>query len=564
MAHPGECLASYCRLNVAILFVASLVWASAAVSGTPIVASVTVLDGGANEAGQDIARLRFDLDQAAGSTLFVEISYSGSATTSDFVGAQSLVIFGAGTQTQVVEFMPALDNLVEGPESLIVTIEDVGSYDVGSPASAGITIQDDPPIVTLSPMDTEASETGATGSFLMERTGGHIAQTLAVEIARSGDASSGDYDLTPGASPNFIFPGSSDSVTVFLEPRRDNEIEAFETATFDIAGAGTTYLTGASTTASVIIADDPPVVALSLLDGFADEAGMDPGVLAVHRTGGDTGFTLRVQLATDGSASPLDYTVSPPLTQGGVLFPAGSDEIELQIIPVQDDLIETTEVVTVQIEEDPGYIVGTTMGPPNLVQIQDDPTIVSLSAAPASTAEGAQGAEAVVTVARSGGTVASALVVTLDAGGAADSSDYEISPPFVSGTQITIPAGQSTAQFSVAALLDDQAEGDEVVQFTAVETANYLSGAAAQVTLLDEQMFADGFESVAFAKCDLAKAIPEAHQHEFVVTQSVVLDLFTGIEWKRIRGGFDADYESPIASLPHSMQSCASGASSPP
>jgi len=58
--------------------------------------------------------------------------------------------------------VPIDDNMFEGPETLTLTLSDSGSYDVGSPASASITIADnDPPDTTITsgPATPAASDT---------------------------------------------------------------------------------------------------------------------------------------------------------------------------------------------------------------------------------------------------------------------------------------------------------------------------------------------------------------------------------------------------------------------
>ena len=62
-----------------------------------------------------------------------------------------------------ITITPVDDNLFEGPETLTLTLADSGSYDVGSPASATVTIADnDPPDTTIT--SGPASPTAGTSA----------------------------------------------------------------------------------------------------------------------------------------------------------------------------------------------------------------------------------------------------------------------------------------------------------------------------------------------------------------------------------------------------------------
>ena len=66
--------------------------------------------------------------------------------------------------------------LVEGDETVVVTLASGSGYTVGSPASATVTIQDDdaPPVVTVTATDATAGEPGTgqgDGTFTFSRTG---------------------------------------------------------------------------------------------------------------------------------------------------------------------------------------------------------------------------------------------------------------------------------------------------------------------------------------------------------------------------------------------------------
>jgi uncharacterized protein len=113
--------------------------------------TVIAIDASASEIGSDPGTLRF---ARTGSTLgALTVNYTlatgaGSAVSADFTPSLSgAVTIPGGVAFTDVTITPAVDSLLEGPETLLLTLGDTGSYDVGSPASATITIADNPATV---------------------------------------------------------------------------------------------------------------------------------------------------------------------------------------------------------------------------------------------------------------------------------------------------------------------------------------------------------------------------------------------------------------------------------
>jgi hypothetical protein len=123
--------------------------------GAPATPSVSVVasDAIASEIGPDSGTFRFT---RTGSTInqltvnFTLASGDGRANGSDFTPAlTSVVTIPAGQSFVDVTLTPVADNVLEGTETLLLTIGDSGSYDVGSTASATISIADNPVIASV-------------------------------------------------------------------------------------------------------------------------------------------------------------------------------------------------------------------------------------------------------------------------------------------------------------------------------------------------------------------------------------------------------------------------------
>jgi uncharacterized protein YjiK len=123
--------------------------------GAPTAPSVSVVasDAIASEIGPDPGTFRFT---RTGSTInqltvnFTLASGAGFASSGDFTPAlTSVVTIPAGQSFVDVTLTPVADNVLEGTETLQLTIGDSGSYDVGSAASATISIADNPVIASV-------------------------------------------------------------------------------------------------------------------------------------------------------------------------------------------------------------------------------------------------------------------------------------------------------------------------------------------------------------------------------------------------------------------------------
>ena len=112
---------------------------------TPIV-GITATDGLASETGSDPGVLHFTRSGSTSAALTVVYTIAtgtGQATSGDYTpsltGSQTIP---AGAASVDVTITPVDDALVEGTETLTLTLSDTGNYDVGANASASVTIQD--------------------------------------------------------------------------------------------------------------------------------------------------------------------------------------------------------------------------------------------------------------------------------------------------------------------------------------------------------------------------------------------------------------------------------------
>jgi glycerophosphoryl diester phosphodiesterase len=146
---------------------------------------------------------------------------------------------------------------VEGPETVISTVEPSPNYLIGPSGTATVTIADDPAVVTVAASDPDASETGPDpGVFTISRSGGNLAAVLSVVVARSGTATNG-ADYVGIGGPNFIvaIPANQAGATVTIMPIDDAIVEGLETVILAIRPSPN-YVIGVPDSSTVTIADN--------------------------------------------------------------------------------------------------------------------------------------------------------------------------------------------------------------------------------------------------------------------------------------------------------------------
>ena len=146
---------------------------AATVSSTVLV-SITATDASATEAGSDPGTFRISRTGTtigAMTVLYSIATGSGQATSDDYTPALvSPATIADGASFVDVIITPVDDASVEGSETVTLTLGDTGSYDVGSPASATVTIADNdtpntaPTAVALINTVTTLSESTSTAA----------------------------------------------------------------------------------------------------------------------------------------------------------------------------------------------------------------------------------------------------------------------------------------------------------------------------------------------------------------------------------------------------------------
>jgi serine protease len=248
-----DCTASTCGAGI---IDAAAATTAAAVAGPSVTVSAT---DAAAEAGLDPGTFTVTRSVVTASPLTVNYSMSGTATQgSDYAAVSGSVIIPASTASATVTITPVDDVIIEGNETVILTLTADPAYFVGPPGNATVTIADNVPSVTVSATDAAAAEAGLDpGTFTVTRTGA-TTLPLTVNYFMGGTATNGtDYTAVSGS---VVIAAGSATAAVTITPIDDTAFESNESVILFLS-ASVGYFVGSPANASATIADNetPPV-----------------------------------------------------------------------------------------------------------------------------------------------------------------------------------------------------------------------------------------------------------------------------------------------------------------
>jgi Big-like domain-containing protein/parallel beta helix pectate lyase-like protein/Calx-beta domain-containing protein/uncharacterized protein DUF1565 len=328
--------------------------------------TVAATDANASEAGLDAGLFTITRTGGTTSALTVNFTRGGTATSgTDYATLATSLTLPIGAASAAVLVTPIDDLAVEGAETVVFTLAVGSTYNIGSSSSATVTIADNdstPPLPTVTVTTTDASATeGGTDSAVFTFTrSGSTALALTVNYNLSGNATQwNDYRRYEGDMPvSITIPAGASSATLTVYGWDDTEVEGSENVILTIA-SDATYIVGSPSNVTVTIADNDstttlPTVTVVATDANAGEAGPNPGVFTISRTG-DTTLPLIVNYALSGTASNgIDY-----MTLGGsVTIPAGSASVTVMLTPISDSRNESTETVILTLAANASYTDG--------------------------------------------------------------------------------------------------------------------------------------------------------------------------------------------------------------
>lgn len=247
------------------------------------------------------------------------------------------------------------DSLVEGDETVTARVEpNASQYTMPGTATATITNRDDTPAVSVSLLNPKETEGGSQIGFVVSRSyyyaGGN---SLDVNLAVGGVATVGS-DYTPALSSSVTIPSGHFSVTNWITPLTDTNVEGVETVTMTVLPGNYYVVDGAGSNAVAQIEDDYPVINVQATDNYAAEPNTNAGVFTITRLG-NFSKAVTVQLNVTGTATPgVDYVALPSSVTLGV----GESTTNLTVTPLTNGGAETAETVVLSLNTNASYFLG--------------------------------------------------------------------------------------------------------------------------------------------------------------------------------------------------------------
>ncbi|BDI15504.1 hypothetical protein ANSO36C_13060 [Nostoc cf. commune SO-36] len=168
------------------------------------------------------------------------------------------------------------------------------------------------------------------------------------------------YNATGALQANVVFGASPAAApfATFDNAALSNNATIATLSTVGVNGAFVAVNSSTEIGSPGTIVSSLPTIAIAAQDANAAEAGTDPGIFRISRTGSTTNtLTLNYTIATGaGQATSADYT--PALT-GTATIAAGQSFVDITITPVDDTAVEGTETVTLTLNSSANYTLGT-------------------------------------------------------------------------------------------------------------------------------------------------------------------------------------------------------------
>jgi hypothetical protein len=334
--------------------------------------SVVATTATANEVGPVSAVFTVTRSVSLDVPVTIALTWGGTATfgsdyTITVVGGtlsadrQALYLAG-GVTTATITITPLPDTLVEGDETVILTLNNSPSYDLATARSATITILDAPPpppapVVSITAPVASTTEGSTTPAQLVLTRTGDLTSPLTVNLSWNGTATASvDYTWTVTGGTlaadraTATFSAGSSSITITIHPIDDAEVESNESVIVGVvAGSGYDVGTPASATVTIIDNDAPPppvlpTVSIDDITVIEGDRGTSNAVLTISLSApATTDITVRVTTVDGTAKAKTDYralTTTITIKKG-----ATTATVTIQI--VGDKVAEPTEYFTV-------------------------------------------------------------------------------------------------------------------------------------------------------------------------------------------------------------------------
>lgn len=367
------------------------------------------------------------------------------------------VTFPAATSELFVDLIPQDDQIVDGTQQATVSVTTVSlpGFNNGSETIDVLDVE----TLTLTLSANEVSEAAGPGALTGTIFRSDTAQTAPLVVTL---VSSDTSELAVPAQ--VVIPVNQDSATFLIDAVDDFELDG-DQMDITITATAAGYIEAISE--PITVTDEEPRLSLSTFDNPSFE---DDGLITFFVSRLDANDLTADQDVVLVSSDPAALTVP-----ASVVIPAGQISVSFEATLLSDDVVDGTQTVTITAN-DPDTVTPTVSGDTfDLTILDSESVIIEVAAGDESFVETAgTTVEATVRL--------SALIPNQDVLVTLTNSDLtEISIP----SQVLIPAGETSATFTISSVDDDRVDRAQMVSITGAATG-YLDGVL-DLTVLDHE-----------------------------------------------------------------------------
>lgn len=341
----------------------------------PATASVVALDdAGENPADDGHFRVTLSNQNSTGGPITVTYSVGGTANSSDYTSLSGSVVIPNGATSADIDITTAGkdDNLLEGSQTVIVTITDTDSSLVtidGASDEASINIVDDETQTATASLQvtqqgSEAGPTNITYQVVLTKQN-ETGVPINFDIDPSGGSATAGSDYADFGGQTITVPNGATTGSYTATVNDDGDTEGLETVRASVSNPSLADLTIATPTATADLTDnDVTTATVAATDDAASEDPADAGQFTITLSAPHIGaLPLTITYAVSGSA---DAGADFAAMSGEVEIPVGADSatITVDTSGFDDSVVEGDETVIVTFTgtDSSSVVLGTPVG----------------------------------------------------------------------------------------------------------------------------------------------------------------------------------------------------------
>jgi len=467
----------------------TLVTPAGAVLGSQSQHMITIIDddiapavtfSSSNQAVQEsdhTTEIEIVLSEPTALDVTIPFTVTGTAQFSaDYQISTLPLVIPSGYTTGIIYVTLLEDYLVESDEVISVVLGPPTNGVLGEPSIHHVTILDNepPPIAQFTTNSTLVSESENTTTFVVELSHSSTADVV-LELLLTGTAVAGS-DYTVG-SQTIIIPAGSLYTEVEFVILEDGLYEITETTAVELTSPLNAIL-GPNAIALLEIVDNDPIPVVNFSQSSSSGSEHTNLINIDVSLSSPAGHDVILHYTVSAEAEPgIDFSI----TSSPIVFPSGTTQGSITLIPSPDDLDEPDEAIVISLSQPSGAVLGPINQHTATIIDANPPPVIEFNSVTSTTLEG--DAETAVFVSLSGPISTAISVPYTITGSATENEDF-----LVSSSTIQFPPRVTHMALNVDLISDTLFESAETITFVMLPTSVVTLGTRSEhtLTILDD------------------------------------------------------------------------------